>query len=138
VDIVEARAVDLRKVYDIMRQLRSIASFPVFGNTLTDLEGRGYKLFAAVENGDVVGLVGFRFVESFARGLFVDIDDLVVDQNHQKEGKGKILLDFVKEYSKKRAAKWMFLNARKEAIQFYEHYGMEFHGAPTMRYSLSS
>jgi GNAT superfamily N-acetyltransferase len=135
-DIVPVESVDLEECFNVLSELRSFESFESFRARLSRQKDKGYVLLAAVENGNVIGLIGYQFGENFARGKFVNIDDLVVSSHHRANGVGTRLLNHVKDIARESGAVWFFLNARKEAIPFYEKYGLEFHQAPAMKCKL--
>jgi len=96
----------------------------------------GYELIGAFNNEKIVGLMGFRPVHTLARGPHLHVDDLVVDEASRSLGVGKILLDFALNESKDRGMNFVFLDAREQAIPFYERNGFIFHTAPSMKFPL--
>lgn len=118
--------------YSVVSQLRSITR----DQFLVSVEVQalnGYELIAAYSEGSIVGVMGCRPVHTLARGLHLHIDDLVIDENQRNSGIGKQLLDFAVNEAKNRQMNFVFLDARKEAIPFYEKNGFIFHAAPSMK-----
>ncbi|MGK3142239.1 GNAT family N-acetyltransferase [Pantoea sp. C2G6] len=97
----------------------------------------GYELVGAFENEKMLGLMGFRPVHTLARGFHLHIDDLVVDEALRSSGIGKALLDFATSESKSREMKVVFLDARPEAIPFYERNDFIHHTSPSMKKPIS-
>lgn len=93
----------------------------------------GYELIAAYVENVLVGVMGTRPVHTLARGSHLHIDDLVVDVNQRSSGIGKLLLDFAVEEARQREMNFVFLDARHEAIPFYEKNDFIFHASPSMK-----
>lgn len=58
---------------------------------------QGYRLLGAFEQGQLVGLAGYRETENLLYGRFVYVDDLVIEPGLQRGGLGGRLLDAVRE-----------------------------------------
>ena len=90
--------------------------------------------FAAAYSGSMlVGVLGMRPVHTLARGPHLHVDDLVVDEQARSGGIGKALLAFAEEDAQARGLGAVFLDARREAIPFYERERYLFHPAPSMK-----
>jgi hypothetical protein len=78
-DVRSAKSVeDIKRCYKVMHQLRphlldEIAFIEQVQRQMSD----GYHLVYVEENDEVRALAGFRFLEFFARGKVLYIDDLV-------------------------------------------------------------
>lgn len=57
---------------------------------------QGYRLLAAVQDEQIVGLAGYRELENLLYGRFVYVDDLVISPAFQGSGLGGQLLDQVR------------------------------------------
>lgn len=81
------------------------ASFPVMQQLRPHLNDRGayvkkialqrtqgYRLLAALQDGVIVGLAGYRLQDNLIYGRFVYVDDLVVSSTLQRSGVGEQLL----------------------------------------------
>lgn len=122
-------------VYPLIAQLRNIAK-EKFIESVRIQSLNGYELIGAFSDESVIGLMGFRPVHTLARGFHLHIDDLVVDATIRRCGVGKALLDFAIAESKSRNMNFVFLDARKEAIPFYDRNGFIAHSAPSMKMPL--
>jgi ribosomal protein S18 acetylase RimI-like enzyme len=74
-----------------------------------------------------------RPVHTLTRGSHLHIDDLVVDTQLRGTGAGRLLLEYAEKDAKARDMTAMFLDARKEAIPFYEAQNFVYHTAPSMK-----
>lgn len=96
----------------------------------------GYELIGAFIGGEMVGVAGVRPVITLVRGPHLHLDDLVISERHRRTGIGTRLLRFLEEDARRRDLGKLFLDARPEAIPFYERNGYAFNAAPLMKKDL--
>lgn len=123
---------ELADAYRVVRQLRPHLSQGDFVERITAQRRSGYELFGAFVDGTVVGALGCRPVITLARGNYLHIDDLVVDESVRGTHVGKKLMDFAREYADSNNMESIFLDAREEAVGFYQALGYTFHRSPSM------
>ncbi|WP_353643317.1 GNAT family N-acetyltransferase [Mesorhizobium sp. WSM2239] len=97
----------------------------------------GYELVGAYRDGKLIGVMGMRPVHTLARGPHLHVDDLVVDAEVRGSGAGRALMSFAEKDARAREMTAVFLDARKEAIPFYERENYVFHAAPSMKKMLA-
>jgi ribosomal protein S18 acetylase RimI-like enzyme len=93
----------------------------------------GYELIGAFRSGRLVGILGIRPVHTLMRGAHLHVDDLAVDEAERKSGVGRVLMEYAEADARARGMSVVFLDARPEAIGFYEAIGFKPHTAPSMR-----
>ncbi|KJV25487.1 GCN5 family acetyltransferase [Pantoea sp. BL1] len=120
------------EAYPLISQLRDI-SLGQFRESVKIQSLSGYELIGAFIDDRLTGLMGWRPVHTLARGYHLHIDDLVVDEHARGSGIGKALLDFATRESAGREMNFIFLDARKEAIPFYENNNFILHASPSMK-----
>ena len=75
----------------------------------------------AVINGDVAGVARLEFTDhGFSQLRYMAVDDI-----YQGKGVGRSILDHMEQYSKENNAREIFLNARENALGFYEKSGYQ-------------
>ncbi|MGQ5720573.1 GNAT family N-acetyltransferase [Pseudochrobactrum asaccharolyticum] len=85
----------------------------------------GYELIGAFQGDKLIGVMGIRPVHTLARGAHLHIENLVVDSASRGEGIGRAMLEYAEEDARARDMSSVFLDARKEAIPFYEAHDYE-------------
>jgi GNAT superfamily N-acetyltransferase len=88
----------------------------------------GFRVFAAMRDGAVVGVAGVRPMELLYCGRILQIDDLVVSDAERSTGVGKALVDHVKAVAKAEGRSEVHLDsglARTDAHRFYDREGFE-------------
>lgn len=88
---------------------------------------QGYRLLAALEEGEVVGLAGYRELENLLYGRFLYVDDLVVAPARQRDGLGARLLAAVRSEALERGCAQLNLDTGLHmplAQRFYFRQGL--------------
>lgn len=87
----------LQASFDLMRVLRPhLANCTDYVEQLVRQTQQGYRLLAALDGEQIVGLAGYRELENLLYGRFIYVDDLVVSPALQRSGLGGCLLDAVR------------------------------------------
>ncbi|MFK0378603.1 GNAT family N-acetyltransferase [Pandoraea sp. NPDC090278] len=123
--------------YPVIAQLRSLDA-PVFLERVRRQSHSGYELVAAFDDGTIIGVMGMRPVHTLARGAHLHIDDLVVDAAGRGTGVGRSLMAYAEADAHARGMTAIFLDARPDAIPFYERESFVLHPAPSMKKVLST
>lgn len=93
----------------------------------------GYELVGAYKDGVLIGVMGIRPVHTLARGPHLHVDDLVVDQAVRGSGAGRALMAYAEADALAREMGAVFLDARPDAVAFYERGQYALHPAPSMK-----
>ena len=125
-----------RSAFPIISQLRELTE-EEFLRRVQRQTFSGYELVGAFDGQRIVGVMGVRPVHTLARGPHLHIDDLVVDETCRNTSAGRALIDFADKEGRARGMGAIFLDARQEAIPFYERLDFAFHAAPSMKKPLA-
>ena len=121
--------------YPIMVQLRSQYTLESFKQSVAEqAEKVGYQIYAAYDNDTMVAVAGIRPLKTLARGEFIHVDDLVVDEKLRVKGVGKQLLKYIHNLAQDQGMSSVFLDARPEAKAFYDKLGYILHTSPSMKF----
>ncbi|WP_323149570.1 GNAT family N-acetyltransferase [Pseudomonas oryzihabitans] len=112
----------------LMRILRPHLADPQCYQAQLQRQARqGYRLLAAVEEGELVGLAGYRELENLLYGRFLYVDDLVVTPARQGDGLGAQLLAEVRRHAQGRGCAHLILDTGLHmplAQRFYFRQGL--------------
>lgn len=118
--------------FNLMRVLRPHLADPAnYVAQLLRQTAQGYRLLAAWDAGQVVGLAGYRELENLLYGRFIYVDDLVVHPDLQRSGLGARLLDAVRAEAVQRGCAHFVLDTGLHmplAQRFYFRQGLLAHG----------
>jgi GNAT superfamily N-acetyltransferase len=138
-DEVHTRRLEPREwaaVFPIIAQLRPHLGAREFLEQVRRQSHGGYELVGAYRNGRLIGALGMRPVHTLVRGPHLHVDDIVIDESERRAGGGAALMAFAEADARARGMSAVFLDARPEAIGFYQAIGYEPHTAPSMRKAL--
>ncbi|MGO4326867.1 MULTISPECIES: GNAT family N-acetyltransferase [unclassified Cupriavidus] len=89
---------DWLAAFPVMKALRPhLRDAQAFASQLERQHAQGYRLLAARQHGEILGLAGYRLQENLIYGRFVYVDDLVVAASLQRSGLGARLLDAARQ-----------------------------------------
>jgi ribosomal protein S18 acetylase RimI-like enzyme len=120
-------------IFPLIAQLRPHLDAEEFLRRVRHQCHSGYELVGAFKDDRLVGVLGMRPVHTLVRGPHLHIDDIVVDEIARKSGAGRALMDYAEADARARGMNSVFLDARPEAIGFYETLGFALHAVPSMR-----
>lgn len=120
------------QAYPVIAQLRSLDEAEFLARARRQSHS-GYELVAAFLDGRIMGVLGMRPVHTLARGPHLHVDDLVVDAAVRGSGAGRALMDYAERDARARGMTAVFLDARPDAVAFYERENYQLHGAPSMK-----
>lgn len=123
------------QAFPIIAQLRSLNEAE-FLTRVKRQSYSGYELVGAFKDDILIGVMGMRPVHTLTRGSHLHIDDLVIDAKLRGTGAGRLLLEYAEKDAQPRDMTAIFLDARKEAIPFYEAQNFVYHTAPSMKKQL--
>lgn len=119
--------------YETMLELRPHLNKEDFVGRVRMQMTEGYQLvFLLNETGhQVVCVAGFRTNNNLFKGKTLYVDDLVTSSQFRSQGSGKIMLDWLTEYSSNNGYDYISLDSgmqRKRAHQFYLNNDFEIAG----------
>ncbi len=126
---------EYQEAFAVLRLLRDALDIELFNERLKRQQTAGYELHGAFTE-TLIGLIGFRPVETMARGFHMHVDDLVVASSFRKLGVGTQLLRFAESVAHQRSMTSVFLDSRIEIMPFYSNLGYSTHTAILMRKQL--
>ncbi|MDR9750259.1 GNAT family N-acetyltransferase [Pseudomonas sp. SZMC_28357] len=114
--------------FAVMKQLRPhLTDATEFARQVQRQTAQGYQLLAARQNGEVLGLAGYRLTENLLYGRFVYVDDLVVSADLQRQRLGEQLLEQVRQHTRELGYRFLVLDTGMHmslAQRFYFRQGL--------------
>lgn len=114
--------------YPAMRELRPHIDAQQFVGIVRDMQRDGYMLAALIDDGRVTAVAGFRIKRTLFCDKFLYVDDLATLSTEQSKGRGKVLLNWLREYAGAAHCADIRLDSglqRIDAHRFYERNGLE-------------
>lgn len=115
---------EIIEAYPVMKQLRKHLDESTYLDLVLEAQEKDmYKMFALLEDNEIVAVTGFKPMITLYYGRFVWVCDLVTDANKRSKGYGEKLLTFVHEWAKENNYESVALSSglqRTDAHRFYE------------------
>lgn len=89
---------DLDRCFPVMKELRPHLSYEEYLQIYDESKkADGYELVAVEVDGQILAVMGYRYLTDFVRGRHVYIDDLVSTEKARSKGLGAELLKYVEQ-----------------------------------------
>lgn len=118
---------EIATCFEVLEQLRPKLNAGTFVEDVRRMQRQGYVL-AALLDPNVCAVAGYRYMEMFAFGPTLYVDDLVTGLARRSHGYGKALLEWLIAEAKRNGCRFVTLDSglkRLGAHRFYRHEGME-------------
>lgn len=116
---------EIQEAFPIMKQLRNHLDEEIYLDLVLEAKEKdSYKMFALIDEGEIVAVTGFKTMITLYYGRFVWVGDLVTDTNKRSKGYGEKLLRYVHEWAKENSYESVALSSglqRTDAHRFYEN-----------------
>ncbi|MFL9866567.1 GNAT family N-acetyltransferase [Paraburkholderia fungorum] len=136
-DIRRLAPAEWAAAFPLIAQLRSLDRTEFLKRARLQSDS-GYELVGAFQGDTLIGVMGMRPVHTLARGPHLHVDDLVIDAAIRGSGAGRALMEYAETDARARGMTAVFLDARPDAVPFYERQNYALHLAPSMKKVLSS
>jgi GNAT superfamily N-acetyltransferase len=113
--------------YPVLRQLRPKLSDKTLVADVRRMQKQGF-LLASISDPEVRAVAGYRYMEMFAFGPLLYVDDLVTDSAKRSHGYGNALLTWLANEAKSHGCRFLTLDSgmkRLDAHRFYRREGMQ-------------
>jgi GNAT superfamily N-acetyltransferase len=126
---MQIRELDLKELYtayEVLSQLRVELSYKEFEDLIYDMRYMEYKMFGIMEGEKLITYAGVAVQTNLYHKRHLYVFDLVTDEQHRGNGYGKMMLDYLYDYSKISMCENIVLSsgfAREDAHKFYEKNG---------------
>lgn len=114
---------EIDSCYAVMSELRPHLSRDEFvAQVKRQIDESGYQLIYLTDEGEVKAVAGIRIAEWLARGMSLDLEDLVSTESERSKGYGGQLFDWLLDYGRQRDCTEIRLVShvtRFRAHQFY-------------------
>jgi GNAT superfamily N-acetyltransferase len=117
---------DLRAAWPVMSQLRINHDEDSFVRTVIEMQPRGYRLLAGIDDGAIVALAGIEIMLNLYDDRHVWVYDLVTDENARSRGHGLELLAYIEKLAAEEGCERVALASglqRLDAHRFYDRAG---------------
>ena len=114
---------EIMSTYDVMKQLRPhVPINDYLDKVKRQQEKHNYHLVAAIEDGIVRCVAGYRITEALAWGRFLYVDDLITDASERSKNYGQQIMEWLLQAARNDKCEQLHLDSgvqRHAAHRFY-------------------
>lgn len=118
---------ELERCYPVMKELRPNLSFEDYISIYNESHtADGYEIVAVGDKGQILAVMGYRFLSDYVRGKHVYVDDLVSTEKARSQGLGAELLKFAEKIAESNGCKSLRLCTgieNERGVKFYDRNG---------------
>ena len=81
-----------------------------------------YQMIASYINDKMVGIAGFWVLTRFYSGKYIQVGNMVIDEQYRSSGIGKTMLDFIENEGKKQGCQHFILDSRLDNTKSHDFY----------------
>ncbi|MEI7978396.1 MAG: GNAT family N-acetyltransferase [Bacteroidota bacterium] len=121
-------ATEMYAQYDLIKQLSKNVSYQNYCLMIDEMVLLNYKQAVAYLNNKPVGVCGYWINTKIYAGKYVELDNVVTDENYRGKKIGALLCNFVLKIAKENYCKTAMLDAYLEnesAHSFYQNLGFD-------------
>ncbi len=112
--------------HPLLQQLQPKLTYEEYKSMLPEMIRYGYFQVGVFENDKCIGLSGIWINAKLYSGKYLEMDNVIIDENYRSKGVGKLLTDWCIHKAKETNCKKVMLDAyleNEKAHQFYEREG---------------
>jgi len=136
--ILKLRKEDLKRAYEVLKELRTTLEYEEFIETLEIMQDKqNYTMFGLWDKGEIQSYAGVEIQTNLYWKRHLFIHDLVTKSSSRDNGYGKQMIDFLNDYAKMHKCENIALTSgsqRKDAHRFYEREGFDKPGFVFLKY----
>lgn len=102
------------EILSIIPLLQKLGNFSVsealLKERLLEMVQQNYECLGVFDAEKLIGVCGLWFQTRHYAGRSVEVDHVIIDESYRSHGIGKILMEYVYDYARKKSCKWVELN----------------------------
>ncbi len=106
--------IEKNDIFSIVPLLQKLGNFsvsePLIKERLQEMVEQNYECLGVFDAGKLIGVCGLWFQTRHYAGRSVEVDHVIIDDAYRSHGIGKILMEYVYEYARKKSCNWVELN----------------------------
>ncbi len=103
------------EILSIIPLLQKLGNFSVsemlLKERLQEMVQQHYECLGVFDSEKLIGICGLWFQTRHYAGKSVEMDHVIIDDAYRNLGIGKMLIEFISEYAKKKSCNWIELNS---------------------------
>ncbi|MCP5361247.1 MAG: GNAT family N-acetyltransferase [Hyphomicrobiales bacterium] len=116
----------IRGAYALIGSFYTSLSLDQYLEYAREMMAVNYRMIAVLDDGNYVGICGFRVGRRFYCGRYIHIDNMYVEETHRSGGIGKLIIQWVREEGQRLECDTMLADTyidNTHAQRFFEREG---------------
>ncbi|CAM3451696.1 GNAT family N-acetyltransferase [Aequorivita lipolytica] len=109
------RIIDSNEIFSIIPLLQKLGNYSVsealLKERLQEMTQQNYECLGIFDAEKLIGTCGLWFQTRHYAGKSVEMDHVIIDDAYRSHGIGKMLIEFISDYAKKKSCNWVELNS---------------------------
>lgn len=109
------RIIETEDIFSILPLLQKLEDYSVSEEVskerLLEMVQQNYECVGIYDVDRLIGICGLWFQTRHYAGRSTEVDHVIIDDAYRNQGIGKLLMDYVYEYARKRCCNWVELNS---------------------------
>lgn len=111
---ISIRIIETKDIFSILPLLQKLEDYSVSEEVskerLLEMVQQNYECVGIYDVTRLIGICGLWFQTRHYAGRSTEVDHVIIDDAYRNQGIGKLLMDYVYEYARKRSCNWVELN----------------------------
>lgn len=112
---ITIRIIPAVEIFNIIPLMQILGNFSVseelLKERLQEMVQQNYECLGVFDAETLIGVCGLWFQTRHYAGKSVEMDHVIIDDAYRSHGIGKMLVEFVSDYAKKKSCNWVELNS---------------------------
>ena len=116
---------EMLTVYDVQAQMYTDMTRAKYEEIIPQRIADGYRMLGVFDGDTCICTAGFWIGVRFYCGKFIQLDNMVADEQHRAKGAGKAVVDWIKELGKKEGCNRILIDTYVENFDAHRFFYRE-------------
>lgn len=107
--------IETKEIFTILPLIQKLGNYSVseelLKERLLEMTQQNYECLGVYDADKLIGVCGLWFQTRHYAGRSMEMDHVIIDDTYRSHGIGKMMIDFVIDYAKKKSCNWVELNS---------------------------
>lgn len=112
---ISIRIIEAKEIVSILPLLQKLGNYSVSEEVLKErvkeMTQQNYECLGVYDLDELIGTCGLWFQTRHYAGRSLEMDHVIIDDSYRNHGIGKMMIEFVSDYAKKKSCNWIELNS---------------------------
>lgn len=112
---ITIKSIPSSEIFSIVPLLQKLGNYSVsetlIKERLKEMAQQNYECLGIFDAEKLIGTCGLWFQTRHYAGKSVEMDHVIIDDAYRGQGVGKMLIEYVSDYAKKKSCNWVELNS---------------------------